>query len=369
MVEVTGATRPALIDQSAESLEVWLREIGQPAYRARQIISWVYRLEPITEMTDLPADLREKISQTFDEGYLESERFVSGEEDSADRFLFRLKDGESVESVRIGEPDVYTACLSTQVGCGLRCSFCASGKFGLTRNLTAGEILAQVLGLRRETATQTGKDGWPRHIVYMGMGEPLQNYRATLDSIRRLIDPNEINFGTRRITVSTAGLVPEIYRFAEEGLQVGLAVSLHAPTTELRKSLMPIEEVYPLSKLLHACRHYIEQTGRRLTFEYVLLAGVNDTPKEARRLVETFKDWKLVHFNLIRYNPIGLTQLKRPPLAEARAFEKRLRDGGLHATLRRSPGRDINAACGQLRGEEYAKVGITTQQLPHSQAI
>jgi 23S rRNA (adenine2503-C2)-methyltransferase len=153
-------------------------------------------------------------------------------------------------------------------------------------------------------------------------------------------------------------VIPEIYRFAGEGLQVGLAVSLHAPNSDLRRSIMPVEEVYPLAKLLRACAYYIEKTGRRLTFEYVLLAGVNDTPREAKRMVELFKEWKLVHINLIRYNPIGLTQLKAPGETEARGFLKRLVDGGLQATLRKSPGKSIDAACGQLRGLEYEKAGV-----------
>lgn len=350
---------PSLLDQSLTDLENWLAEIGQPKYRARQIQKWVTHLEPVSGMSDLPKDLRDELGRHFQEGYLKTDRLVEGGEEEADRFLFRLSDGDAVESVRIGALHDYTACISTQVGCGLSCSFCASGKFGLTRNLSVGEILGQVFAMRKETARRSGSDGWPRHIVYMGMGEPFQNYGATLESIRRLVDPEGPNFGARRITVSTAGLVPEIYRFAEEGFQVGLAVSLHAPNSELRKSIVPLEEVYPLSRLLRACQVYVEKTGRRLTFEYVLLKGVNDTPREARRLVEMFGDWSLVHFNLIRYNPIGLTRLRSPSLQEANAFLKRLVDGGLHATLRKSPGRNTNAACGQLRGLEYEKAGVT----------
>lgn len=356
---ISVSPRPSLLDLSRHSLSQWLDHSGEEAYRAGQIQRWVHDQVPIAGMQDLPSRLRSHLSETFDDGYLPVVQCVEGE--GADRFLFRLRDGEAVESVRIGPLEDYTACLSTQVGCGLRCSFCASGKFGWTRNLTAGEIVGQVLALRRETAKGSGLDGWPRHLVYMGMGEPFHNYGATLASIRRLIDPKEIDFGSRRITVSTAGYIPEIYRFAAEDLQVGLAVSLHAPNSELRRSIMPVEEVYPLAKLLRACAHYIEKTGRRLTFEYVLLAGVNDTPREAKRMVELFKDWKLVHINLIRYNPIGLTRLKAPSDTEARGFLKRLVDGGLKATLRKSPGKNIDAACGQLRGLEYEKAGIKKQ--------
>ena len=356
---IISQPRPSLLELSREGLSDWLDWAGVEPYRAGQIQRWVQEQVPIAGMHDLPIHLRSQLSETFDEGYLPVVQCVEGE--GADRFLFRLRDGEAVESVRIGPYEDYTACLSTQVGCGLRCSFCASGKFGLTRNLTVGEIIGQVLALRRETAKVSGLDGWPRHLVYMGMGEPFHNYSATLESIRRMIDPKGIDFGTRRITLSTAGVIPEIYRFAGEDLQVGLAVSLHAPNSELRKSIMPIEEVYPLSKLLRACAFYIERTGRRLTFEYVLLAGVNDTPREAKRMVELFKDWKLVHINLIRYNPIGLTRLKAPSETEARGFLKRLVDGGLQATLRKSPGLNIDAACGQLRGLEYEKEGISKQ--------
>lgn len=347
------------MDLSREDLLEWLDNAGEEAYRAGQIQRWVHEQVPIAGMHDLPGCLRSQLSEAFEEGYLPVEKLAEGE--GADRFLFRLRDGEAVESVRIGPHEDYTACLSTQVGCALRCAFCASGKFGHTRNLTAGEIVGQVLALRRETAKPSGPDGWPRHLVYMGMGEPFHNYGATLESIRRLIDPKGINFGARRITISTVGVIPEIYRFAGEDLQVGLAVSLHAPNSDLRKSLMPVEEVFPLAKLLRACAFYLEKSGRRLTFEYVLLAGVNDTPREAKRLVELFKDWKLVHINLIRYNSIGLTRLKAPSETEARGFLKRLVDGGLQATLRKSPGKNIDAACGQLRGLEYEKAGVHGQ--------
>jgi 23S rRNA (adenine2503-C2)-methyltransferase len=356
---IAPLSRPSLLDQSIESLRDWLVEAGEPQYRAEQIYRWILRLVPIPEMSDLSSTLRGRLEEAFEEGYPESADFVGAEGEGADRFLFRLRDGEAVESVRIGSPDDYTACLSTQVGCGLRCSFCASGKFGLTRNLSAGEIVGEVLALRKETAARDHVEGWPSHLVYMGMGEPFQNYSGTVESIRRLIDPRGVNIGARKITVSTAGMVPEIYRFAEEGWQVGLAVSLHAPNSDLRGSFMPVEEVYPLAKLLRACKVYIEKTGRRLTFEYVLLKGINDSAREAKRLVELFKDWKLVHFNLIRFNPIGLTRLQSPSEQEARGFVKRLVEGGLHATLRKSPGRSINSACGQLRGLEFEKAGIT----------
>jgi 23S rRNA (adenine2503-C2)-methyltransferase len=356
--------QPLLIDQSIADLEEWLEAVEEAPYRAGQILHWVRGLTPISEMNDLSASLRQKLQETFQEGYPELVEKVCGGEGEADRFLFRLQDGECVEAVRIGEPDGYTACLSTQIGCGIRCSFCASGKFGLVRNLTAGEILSQVYALTRETSQETGQDGWPRHLVYMGMGEPFQNYSATLESINRLVDAREVDFGSRRITISTAGMVPEIYRFADEKKQIGLAVSLHAPNSDLRASLMPIEEIFPIARLLKACRYYIDTTGRRLTFEYVLLAGINDSPKEARRLVELFKDWPLVHINLIRYNPIGLTRLRSTSYIEAQAFLKRLVEGGLNATLRRSPGNAINAACGQLRGREYEKAGVRPKVTP-----
>jgi 23S rRNA (adenine2503-C2)-methyltransferase len=350
--------KPILLDQNKEKLREWLTSQGEAEYRSDQILTWVHRLQPIQEMSDLPAPLRNRLAETFEEGYLALDKQVPSGEEGVDRFLFRLADGEAVEAVRIGETEDYTACISTQVGCGLRCAFCASGKFGLERNLSVGEILGQVYGIRRAVADKTGKDGWPRHLVYMGMGEPFQNYRNTLDSIRRLIDPQGPNFGARRITVSTVGMAPEIYRFARENLQVTLAVSLHAPNSDLRRSIMPVEEVYPLATLLRACEYYIEKTSRRLTFEYVLLKGINDTPREAKKLVETFKTWKLVHFNLIRYNPIGLTKMRTPKLQEAQAFLNRLREGGLNATLRKSPGKQIDAACGQLRGLEYEKAGV-----------
>lgn len=362
------SNRPRLLDQNAATLADWLEDVGEPGYRARQVLKWVDQSRPIQEMSDLPAPLRDLLEDHFEDRYLAPDALVESPDEGTNRFLFRLEDGEAVESVQIGPPDDYTACISTQVGCGLRCSFCASGKFGLVRNLSSGEIVGQILALKKAIAERHPVDGWPRHIVYMGMGEPFQNYRATMDSIRRLIDPEGINFGARRITVSTVGLIPEIYRFAEEDLQVGLAVSLHAPNSELRRSIMPIEEVYPLARLLPACEKYIEKTGRRLTFEYILLKDVNDTPREAKKLIEIFKSWKLVHFNLIRYNPIGLTKLGAPSQPQAKAFLQRLREGGLNATLRQSPGKTINAACGQLRGLEYEKHGVRARSVEETEA-
>ncbi len=350
--------RTPLLDQDAVSLGKWFEDIGEPNYRARQVLKWIDQLEPIQAMSDLSAPLRDLLSERYSDDYLDTSECIESVDEGTNRFLFKLQDDEAVECVQIGPAEDYTACISTQVGCGLRCSFCASGKFGLVRNLSPGEIVGQILSLRKVISKKQNVDGWPRHIVYMGMGEPFQNYRATMDSIRRLIDSEGINFGVRRITVSTVGLVPEIYRFANEDLQVGLAVSLHAPNSDLRRSIMPIEEVYPLSRLLTACEKYIEKTGRRLTFEYVLLKDINDGPKEAKKLIETFKKWKLVHFNLIRYNPIGMTKLRPPAPAQAKAFMNRLRDGGIHVTLRQSPGKKINAACGQLRGLEYEKHGV-----------
>ncbi|NUN97284.1 MAG: 23S rRNA (adenine(2503)-C(2))-methyltransferase RlmN [Candidatus Omnitrophica bacterium] len=358
---VADAALPRLIDQTRDSIRAWLASLGEEAYRAEQIHRGILRLTPISQMSDLPRGLRVSLAEAFTEGYPVPARWIEGEGEGADRFLFTLPDGEAVESVRIGPLEDYTACLSTQVGCGLRCAFCASGKFGLTRNLSVGEIVGQVLALRAQTATATGLEGWPSRLVYMGMGEPFQNYSAVLESIKRLTDPTGPGLGARRITLSTAGMVPEIYRFAEEGLQVGLAVSLHAPNSELRRSLMPIEEIYPLKTLLRACQTYIEKSGRRLTFEYILLKGVNDSPAEAKGLVDLFRNWSLVHINLIRYNPIGLTRLEAPKESDARAFVKRLVDGGLDATLRKSPGRNIDAACGQLRGLEYEKAGVRIQ--------
>ena len=269
--------------------------------------------------------------------------------DGTRKRLVRLAEGQEIETVAIPATSPEGAkrlsvCVSTQAGCAMDCTFCATGRMGLARNLTVGEIVDQVYGFGRE-----GSSARPTHVVFMGMGEPLANYAATVGAVRRLADPDGMALSQRRITVSTSGLVPQIRRLAEEGLDITLAISLHAPTDALRDSLMPINRRFPLGVLIPAAQEYAEQTGRRVSYEYVLLHGINDGLEHADRLA-TLLPRRLSHVNLIPYNATDAEYQPTPP-AQARAFRDRLANLGLSATIRASRGRDIAAACGQLKAE------------------
>jgi 23S rRNA (adenine2503-C2)-methyltransferase len=268
---------------------------------------------------------------------------VTPSQDGSQKLVVRMADGARVQSVLMPDEDRLTLCLSTQVGCGFGCAFCCTGTMGLDRNLSAGEIAGQFLAARRLVPA----DGRITHVVYMGMGEPLANYAATVQSIRILTDPQAIGLSPRRVTVSTVGLVSGIERLARENLRVRLAISLHATTDEVRDRLMPVNKGFDLKALLEACRRFPLPMRQRMTFEYVLLDGVNDTPEDARRLV------KLLHgirakVNLIPFNAWDGAAFERPPLQRILAFQARLLEHGITATVRWSKGEDVGAACGQL---------------------
>ncbi len=268
---------------------------------------------------------------------------------STRKVLFRLPDGETIESVFMLYERRRTVCLSTQVGCPIGCPFCATGRSGFRRNLKAGEIIAQVLHFAREAKKTLGDSSKPvTNVVFMGMGEPLLNYDATIKAIRILNDQRGFNLGARRFTISTVGIVPGIRRLAEEGLQVELAVSLHAPNDEIRDRLVPVNKGYPIRRLLVACQEFIEKTKRRITFEYVLINGVNDSISHARELASLLRGM-LCHVNLIPMNPFPGASMEPPPRRRVLAFEEELRRQGLSVTLRTSKGVDIQAGCGQLR--------------------
>lgn len=335
-----------LLDLSLEELTAELQALGEPPYRARQVWEWVWRhlCFDFGAMTNLPLRLREALAERF---HLALPPVLARErdEDGTEKVLLGLGDGASVEAVLIPEEDRRTVCISTQVGCPVACAFCATGQTGFVRNLTAGEIAAQVLHF---ALSLKGKGERVSHVVVMGMGEPLLNYEATLKALRNLNDPRGFGLGARRITISTVGVVPGILRLAQEGRQFNLAISLHAPSEELRRKLVPLAERWPLAEVLRAADAYALATGRRVTYEYVLLAGVNDGLAQARALAKLLRG-RLAHVNLIPFNPAPGLPFARPSDGQIELFRRELLAHGIDVTVRRSRGVRIQAACGQLR--------------------
>jgi 23S rRNA (adenine2503-C2)-methyltransferase len=354
--------RVALYDLTYHELAELLRNWGEPRFRADQIWHWLYRslAGDFDSMTNLPARLRERLVAETDLELLTpltTEESLTGE---TRKVLFELRDGTTIESVLMDYYDRTTVCISTQAGCGMGCTFCATGQGGLVRNLTAGEVVAQVIYFARtlreeqiERANQAGEQAeLPAHpvsnIVLMGMGESLANYDATWQAIETLADDRGYNLGARHITLSTVGLVPGIRRLAGEGLPINLAVSLHAPDDELRSRLVPVNRRYPIAELMSAVRDYIDATGRRVTFEYALIAGVNDSVEQARALARLL-DGLLAHVNLIPLNPTPGSVLEPSPREQVEAFSRVLHEAGIPTTVRMRRGIDIEAGCGQLR--------------------
>ncbi len=336
--------RPDLRSMTEAELVALLAALGEPPYRGRQIARWVHGRGAVgfAEMTDLPKALRAVLEARVRLTTLEIRRRLTSPDGSTTKYLFACPDGSTLESVWMRYADGRrSVCVSTQVGCAMACTFCATGLAGLTRNLTAGEIVDQVYAMARDQGER------PTHVVFMGMGEPLANYAATVRAVRLLNAPYGLGIGIRRITVSTVGLVPQIRRLAAEGLNLTLAVSLHAPTDELRAELVPIARRYPLAALLEACRFYVARTRRRLTFEYVLLAGVNDGPEQAHALGRLLRGM-LCHLNLIPWNPVPGLNFRRPERDRVRAFARIVRAYGVPTTVRIERGTEILAACGQL---------------------
>jgi 23S rRNA (adenine2503-C2)-methyltransferase len=345
------AGRPlGLYDATLEELETHLRSHGEPAYRARQLFGWAYRqlATDYDAMTTLPAALRSELRAALPLSTLSPVRELDADAGETIKTLYRTGDGQLIETVLMLYPDRATVCVSCQVGCAVGCAFCATGLGGLTRNLSAGEMVAQVVGAAR-TARRRRRS--LTNIVMMGMGEPLQNYAATMKMVAILHDPRGMNFGARRITVSTSGVVPRIDALAAEPYQVNLAVSLHAPTDELRDRLVPLNRRYPVAAVLDACRRYVAATGRRVSFEYALMRGVNDGEETARDLARLLRGI-LCHVNVIPLNPVDVLPYERPDPAEIDRFAEVLRGAGIPTTVRYSRGVEIAAACGQLRARE-----------------
>jgi 23S rRNA (adenine2503-C2)-methyltransferase len=336
-------------DLQAGDLEPILNELSQPGFRSNQIWEGVYNQLITTwqEFSNLPKDLRDYLEDNYYLNTLQLVDEISSMDHLSTKFLFKLLDGNFIESVILRNNDRITLCISTQSGCPVGCVFCATGKFGFHRNLSSGEIIEQVVVLARllkksnETIT---------NIVIMGMGEPLLNYEATLTAIKRFNDKNGLNFGARRITLSTIGIPEKIIQFANEGLQVNLAVSLHAPNDNLRQELVPIAEKVPINDIIQACRLYIEATSRRVTFEYVLIDGINDQPQYAEELAALLKGL-LCHVNLIGLNPTTHYHGKAPRMKSMTEFGRILIANHIPTSIRNSQGSDIQAACGQLAGK------------------
>jgi 23S rRNA (adenine2503-C2)-methyltransferase len=353
--------QPTIFGETADSLATRLVERSQPAYRARQILEWLYkkRVRSWDEMTNLPRDLRAWLAETFD---LEPARLVLSKDSSdvTEKLLLELRDRSLVETVIIRAPQDgvgvehsrKTICISTQVGCAYGCRFCASGLAGWKRDLSAGEIVAQLLQVCHREDANTPRAAAELasfdNIVVMGMGEPLANYDNLLRALGIVNAPWGLGFGARRITVSTSGLVPEILRLADEPLGLRLAISLHGATNDVREQIMPVNRKYPLEQLLPAARAFAERHGRMITLEFILIEDVNDSLDQAARLAGIASDLH-AHVNLIPYNSVEGLPWKRPSLTRQDRFAAILGDRGVSHTIRREKGHDIAAACGQLR--------------------
>src|SRR6266478_9048555 len=306
-----------LLDLLPAELETLAESLSAPRYRGRQIASWIYAkgAADITAMSDLPKEFRQKLSEQAEVALPEVERRTPAQ-DGSEKLVLRLSDGARIQAVLMPDEDRLTLCVSTQVGCGFGCAFCFTGTMGLERNLTVAEITGQVMGV----APTLPPGRRLTHVVYMGMGEPLANYAATVRSLRLLTDPGAFGFSPRRITVSTVGLVGAIERLARENLRVNLAISLHATSNETRDRLMPVNKGFALEELLAACRRFPLPFRQRMTFEYVLLDGVNDSPRDARRLVKLLKGIR-GKINLIPFNDWEGSSFARPPLPRILAFQ------------------------------------------------
>jgi len=334
-----------------DELEARLRALDQPAYRGKQVMQWLYqkRAKSFAAMTDLPAALREKLTEEFAFDDLDPVRKL-GSEDTTRKFLFKLSDGSLIESVLIpASPSLYgetsdrrTICVSTQVGCAYGCKFCASGLDGFSRNLHAGEIVEQILRVEEIGGEKIN------NIVFMGMGEPMANFDNLMRAITIINAPWGIGLGARHITVSTSGIAPRIRDFADQPLQIRLAISLHGATDEVRQQIMPVNRKYNLETLLDACAYYQQRKKQRLTFEYILIDGINDSEEQAVALAAHAKRLE-AKVNLIPYNKVEGLPWDRPSIRRQDAFLDILKRQGVVATIRREKGGDIDAACGQLR--------------------
>ena len=346
---VGGVSEPAaaVLSLSASELEAWLAAHDTPAYRRRQLWGWIARgAASFEEMHDIPMPLRVALERDFRITSLRTVATTQADTGTTSKTLYELDGGHSVEAVVMRYTDRSTLCISSQAGCPIGCPFCATGKFPFGRNLRAHEIEEQAMDAVRLLA---GEGRRLSHVVFMGMGEPMANYQAVIESVRRMADPELLGISPRRIVVSTSGLIPRIEQLAAEKLPVTLAISLHAARDELRDVLVPINRKYPLEALITASQGYGEKTGRRVSYEWVLLAGVNDTERDAKELGRLLRR-KLAHVNLIPFNPVEDTPYRAPDRTAIRRFKEMVEAQGLNVTVRDTRGRDADAACGQLHG-------------------
>ena len=327
-----------------EELKTELESMGEKAFRAKQMYEWMHvkLARSFDEMTSLSAKFREQCKEKYEYTCVKPVRIQESKIDGMKKFLFELSDGNVVESVWMQYKHGNSVCISSQVGCRMGCRFCASTIGGLVRNLSASEMLGQVYAIQRITGERVS------NVVIMGTGEPLDNYENFLRFIRLLTDEHGLHISQRNVTVSTCGIVPKMLELAEEDLQITLALSLHGTTQEKRKELMPVANKYGLQDVLHACDEYFEKTGRRITFEYSLVHGVNDTDEDAAELVRILKP-RNCHLNLIPVNPVKERSFVRPSRKNALNFKNKLEKSGINVTIRREMGADIDGACGQLR--------------------
>jgi len=341
------------VDLSDQELSVWLKNQGEKEFHAQQVFHWIFQKGVLSweEMSNLSKELREKLSAYIRLPVLEKVRVTESSDLETFKFLWRLRDGQLVESVLICSGTRRTVCVSSQVGCPARCAFCASGQQGFSRNLRPVEIVEQVLQINHWLAPKGEKVS---HVVYMGMGEPLKNYPSVVKSVHVLSDPRGLNISQRRITLSTVGILEGIRRLAVEGLKVNLVLSLHAPNQHLRKKIIPYARKYPLEDLLPAMDEYAHKTRRDITYEYILLAGINDHPDHALELAHLLKG-KQCTVNLIPYNPVPGIKLKRPDKKSIKQFRSVLFGSRINNTLRYTKGKDIQAACGQLALQEQTE--------------
>lgn len=334
-----------IYDMTLENLENYFLNINEKKYRASQVFSWLYekRVKSFEEMTNLGKELLERLKKDF---YIYTPIIVKEENDKdVSKYLFKLNDGEHIESVLMYHNYGISLCISSQVGCNMGCVFCESGKRKKIRNLTTSEMLLQIIEIERKINKRIS------HIVVMGIGEPFDNFNNLVNFIENANNPKGLNIGSRHITVSTCGIVPKIYEFSNLKYQVNLAISLHAPNNELRDKLMPINKVYPLEELIKAVKYYIEKTNRRVTFEYILLSEINDGEKEARELVKLIKGLN-AYINLIPYNQGNSNNFKRTKNENIMKFYDIIKKEKINVTVRREFGSNISAACGQLRSKK-----------------
>lgn len=333
-----------ILSLNLEELTAEILALGQPKFRAKQIYRWLHKVfvTDFSQMSDLSLELRRILDDNFVIFQCSIEKKLISEYDGTIKYLFRLYDGEYIESVLMKYKYGYTVCVSSQVGCRMGCTFCASTLSGVVRSLEASEILSQVYSISRDNDIRVS------HVVMMGMGEPFDNYDNVLKFLRMITDENGVNISMRHISVSTCGIIPAIYRIMEEKLQFTLSISLHAPNNKLRTSMMPVNKKYPVEELIDACRKYTLNTSRRISFEYSLVNGVNDTPECAEELAKLLKGM-LCHINLIPINEVTETGCKKSSPERVRRFADILASKGFAVTVRRELGSDINAACGQLR--------------------